>query len=155
MKKFQSRLQSLQRLREQQEQLARTHVATCQQQKQLAEQQVSDLQSGLDATSAAMKSLFGQQAGAETVNGTRALFQSQQQQLTAARQQQQMASVAVEQAIAAWHATRAELKAVSNRIESQRAAHRREGFLHEEHRQQETAAQSRFQRVTERSGATS
>lgn len=154
MKKFRSRLQSLQRLREQQEQIASAHVAACQKQKQQADQQVTYLQSDLDATSAAMNTLFAQQAGAETVNGSRALFQSQQQQLVAAEQQLLIASLAVEQAIAAWNATRAELKAVSNRIDSQRAAHRREGFLHEEHRQQETAAQSRFQRATEASGAT-
>lgn len=152
MKKFHSRLQSLQRLREQQEQLARAQVAACQQQSQQAGRLVEESRRRLHATSDAVNQLFTQQPDLATVNGSRALYRRQQEQLLNARMQQHVAEAAVEKALADWHAARAELKGINSRIESQRAVHRRDAFLQEEHRQQETAAQTRFRRVTEATG---
>lgn len=152
MRKFQSRLQSLQRLREQQEQLARVQVAACQQQCQKADRLVEETRSRLHATSDSMNVLFAQQPDLATVNGTRALYRRQQQQLLEARIQQHAAESAVEQALVRWHSARAELRGINSRIESQRAEHRRDALLQEEHRQQETAAQTRFQRVTSAAG---
>jgi len=154
MKKFRSRLQSLHRLRDQQEQLARARVAVCQQRQAAVEQRIVEVQSSLNATSTAMNTLFTQQPGAETVNGTRALYRSQQSQLVASQQEQIAAAAEMGQALAQWHTTRAGLKGISNRIETQRSEHRRDAFLQEEHRQQETAAQSLFQRAAETGGVT-
>ena len=154
MKKFRSRLQSLHRLRDQQEQLARARVAACQQRVAAVEQRIVEVRSSLDATSTGMDTLFTQQPGAETINGTRALYCSQQSQLVASQQEQIGVTAEMEQALAQWHATRADLKGISNRIESQRSEHRRDAFLQEEHRQQEAAAQSLFQRAGETRGVT-
>ena len=148
MKRFRSRLQSLHRLRDQQEQLARARVARCRQRQAAAEQRTKEIRNALDATSLAMNSLFTQLPGAETLNGTRVLYRRQQNQLHAAQQDQLAAVADMEQALTDWHATRAELKAISNRIDRQRANHRRDAFLHEEHRQQETVAQASFRRMT-------
>ncbi|MEO2030746.1 MAG: hypothetical protein ABGZ35_01540 [Planctomycetaceae bacterium] len=154
MKKFRSRLQSLYRLRDQQEQLARAHVATCQQQNRNAEQKTDNLKQLVNAASAAMNVLFSRHTGAETVNAARALFISQQDQLQAAVAQQQAATANLQQALKEWHAARAELKATGHRIENQRAAHRRDTFLKEEQNQQETAARAIFQQASDTGGAT-
>ena len=154
MKRFRSRLQSLHRLRDQQEQLARARVAAFRQRLAAVEQRIVEVRSSLDATSTAMNTLFTQQPGAETINGTRALYRSQQSQLIASQQEQIAVTAQMEQALAQWHATRADLKGISNRIETQRSEHRRDAFLQEEHHQQEAAAQSLFQRTGEPGGGT-
>lgn len=152
MRRFRSRLQSLQRLREQQEQMARVQVAACQQRCREADRLVEDTRSRLHATSDSMNILFAQQPDLATVNGTRALYRRQQEQLLGARLQQHAAESDLEQALAQWHSARAELRGITSRIDSQRAEHRRDALLQEEHRQQESAAQTRFQRVTEAAG---
>ena len=152
MRKFRSRLQSLHRLREQQEQLARGRVADCQRRQAGAEQRMSEIRTRLNRTSEEMNSLLRHVTGAETMNGLRALYGSQQEQLQAAQQERLAAAADMERALLEWHAARADLKAIANRLDRQRADHRRHTFLQEEHRQQETAAQALFQRTAETSG---
>jgi len=145
MKKFRSRLDSLHRLREQEEQLARTRFAACRQQQLQLQTQITDIEHQLDAASAEANVLLTTQPGAEILNGTLALCRQHQHHLQHTQSLHAQASTVAEQALQAWHAVRAELKAISNRIVNQRAEHRRSQFLHEEHTQQESAARSFFQ----------
>lgn len=154
MKKFRSRLQSLCRLRDQQEQLARAHLASCQQHLRVAEQKSARLELLVDAAAQSMQLLFAGNTGAETLNGTRALFHSRQKQLQAAVEEQQAAASAVAQAVKKWHVQRSELKAIQKRLNSQLADHRRDAFLKEEQNLQESVAQALFRQASETSGAT-
>lgn len=154
MKKFRSRLQSLCRLRDQQEQLARAHLASCQQHLRAAEQKTARLKQLVDSAAESMQLLFARNTGAETLNGTRALFHSRQKQLQVAVEKQQAAATVVAQALKEWHAKRSELKAIQNRLNSQLADHRRDAFLKEEQNQQESVAQALFRQASETSGAT-
>jgi flagellar export protein FliJ len=149
MKKFRSRLDSLYRLREQEEQLARTRFATCRQQQLHLENQITNIEHQLTVASAEANALMTKQPEAEILNGTLTLFRQHQHQLQHTQTQYEQASQTAKEALVAWHAVRAELKAISNRIDRQRADHRRSQFLQEEHTQQETAARSFFRNADE------
>ncbi len=149
MKRFRSRLDSLYRLREQEEQLARTRFATCRQQQLQLEQQMAEIEHQLSVASSEANALISNQPGAETLNGTLTLFRRHQHQLQQTRAQYEQVSLTAKESLVKWHAVRAELKAISNRINNQRADHRRSQFLDEEHTQQETAAQAFFRNADE------
>ena len=149
MKRFQSRLDSLYRLREQEEQLARTRFATFRQQEREIEEQLAQIEKQLKEKSAEANGLITKQPGAEILKGTLALLRRHQHQLQQTQVRHEQASQAAKEALVDWHAARAELKAISNRIDNQRAEHRRSQFLEEEHTQQETAAQAFFRNADE------
>ncbi len=149
MKRFRSRLDGLRRLKDQQEQMARTQLAACQRRQADIEQRLRLLNEQMDRISETAGRLLRGPAGAELMAGTLALHRQCQQQQDQLRTALEEARQAVDVARRPWHAARAEHRAVSGRIERQRQEHRRMMLLQEEHAQQETASQKHFQRHAE------
>ena len=150
MKRFKSGLQRLQGLREQQEKLAGIRFASCKRHQQQINDQIQRMQRALQTLATQINSLLANQpTTADIVHGSRSLYQLQQTQLYQLQNEFRDATQSVEQSLKQWNSVRSELKAISHRVERQRAEHRREQFLHEEHAQQETTA-----RVFQNTGVT-
>ena len=146
MKRFESRLDSLRRLKDQQEQLAGAHAAVFQQRYALARTAVSERQKQLDATNERFGQLQTKDMGAEVLHGIIQLYERQQNELDVARQACVIAQLEAEKALDAWTDSRKDLKVIEQRIDTERQEFRRLALIHEEHRQQETTASTFFRR---------
>ena len=141
MKRFHSRIESLRRVREQAEKLARLQAAVCQMEKQKADQKVNEIDAQIAAV--ATHRLYGGQVEImQSILNSTARLEAEKKLAVAAQTE---AQAVLEQAIKKVADAKTELKIADTHIDRERTEHRRQSRIEEENDRQENSAQ-RFSR---------
>ena len=140
MKRFKSRIESLRRMREQTEQLARLQAAVRQQEKQEADNRLADIADQISAVAAqgADELNHGRIEILQSIVNSTARLESERK---IAATEQAMAEQLLIQAVKKVAAAKTELKIAETHIEKEQTEHRRRNLIEEENQRQENAAQ--------------
>ena len=142
MKRFKSRIESLRRVREQTELLAKMSTAVRQKEKSDADQLVGSMREALSRHHHESRTLYDSGLTGSTLEIMLAREDQDRSNILAAMTQQKAAELRLQSAIAEHSRAQSELKIVNQLIDREKKVHRREQLLAEEHTQFEAAAQA-------------
>ncbi|MEZ6062791.1 MAG: hypothetical protein R3C19_20805 [Planctomycetaceae bacterium] len=149
MKRFTSRMDSLRRVRQQTEQLAKMTAARCQADKAAADQHLQAITDQLQMLQADSVASVGGVVTGSLMNTLLVRIEQCRQQLTAAKRQQTDAEQNLQRAVTDYRTARSQRQIVDQLIGRQQAEHRRQQFVGQEHIASELASQRFHLRETE------